>query len=113
MCAAAEAIFRLSDLRHRWTPLHNGRAACNTGCFASQLTAPAPTTPCPPFQVENIIEMPQNDCLPLLEASRICNTDIIGRVQQVGEGQGLAWPVDGPAGYGAAAEAGQEECGGM
>jgi hypothetical protein len=34
-------------------------------------------------QVENIIEMPQNDGLPLLEASRICNTDIIGRVQQV------------------------------
>ncbi len=28
--------------------------------------------------------MPQNDGLPLLEASRICNTDIIGRVQQVG-----------------------------
>lgn len=48
-----------------------------------------PKTPCSstPFlsKVENIIEMPQNDGLPLLEASRICNTDIIGRVQQVGQ----------------------------
>lgn len=34
-------------------------------------------------QVANVIEMPQNDDLPLLEASRICNRDIIGRVQQV------------------------------
>jgi hypothetical protein len=33
--------------------------------------------------VPNLIEMPQNDELPLLEASRICNTDIISRVQQV------------------------------
>lgn len=34
-------------------------------------------------QVENIIDMPQNDGLSLLEASRICNQDIIRRVQQV------------------------------
>lgn len=34
-------------------------------------------------QVENIIDMPQNDNLSLLEASRICNQDIIHRVQQV------------------------------
>jgi hypothetical protein len=34
-------------------------------------------------QVANIIEMPQNNELPLLEASRICNEDIVGRVQQV------------------------------
>jgi hypothetical protein len=34
-------------------------------------------------QVENIIVMPQNNELPLLEASRICNEDIVGRVQQV------------------------------
>jgi hypothetical protein len=33
--------------------------------------------------VENIIEMPQNDELQLLEASRICNQDIVNRVQQV------------------------------
>eukprot|EP00887_Chlorella_sp_A99_P002534 scaffold6.g2534.t1 len=34
-------------------------------------------------QVQNVIEMPHNDGLQLLEASRICNRDIIGRVQQV------------------------------
>ena len=34
-------------------------------------------------QVENIIAMPQNDELSLLEASRICNQDIIQRVQQL------------------------------
>ncbi|KAL4452505.1 hypothetical protein ABPG75_008167 [Micractinium tetrahymenae] len=34
-------------------------------------------------QVENIVDMPQNDGLSLLEASRICNQDIIRRVQQV------------------------------
>lgn len=33
--------------------------------------------------VQNIIEMPQNNELTLLEASRICNRDIISRVQQV------------------------------
>ena len=31
----------------------------------------------------NVVEMSQNDELPLLEASRICNRDIIARVQQV------------------------------
>lgn len=34
-------------------------------------------------QVQNLVEMPQNDELPLLEASRICNRDITHRVQQV------------------------------
>ena len=34
-------------------------------------------------EVQNVIEMPDNDDLPLLEASRICNRDIVGRVQQV------------------------------
>jgi len=34
-------------------------------------------------QVQNLIEMKQNNELPLLEASRICNRDIIGRVQQI------------------------------
>ena len=34
-------------------------------------------------QVPNVVEMSQNDELPLLEASRICNRDIIARVQQV------------------------------
>ncbi|GIL79861.1 hypothetical protein Vretimale_12468 [Volvox reticuliferus] len=34
-------------------------------------------------QVQNLIEMPQNDHLPLLEASRICNRKIISRIQQV------------------------------
>lgn len=34
-------------------------------------------------EVSNLIEMPQNDELSLLEASRICNRDIIARVQQV------------------------------
>ena len=34
-------------------------------------------------QVQNLVEMPQNDELPLLEASRICNRDITARVQQV------------------------------
>ncbi|KAK9822365.1 hypothetical protein WJX81_001763 [Elliptochloris bilobata] len=34
-------------------------------------------------QVAEVIEMPENDDLPLLEASRMCNQDIVGRVQQV------------------------------
>lgn len=34
-------------------------------------------------QVVNVIEMPENDHLPLLEASRICNKDITSRVKQV------------------------------
>jgi len=34
-------------------------------------------------QVENVISMAKNDKLPLLEASRICNENIVGRVQQV------------------------------
>lgn len=33
--------------------------------------------------VQNIIEMPENDDINLLEASRICNRDIISRVKQV------------------------------
>lgn len=34
-------------------------------------------------KVTNVVEMPQNDGLPLAEASRICNEDIVRRVQQV------------------------------
>jgi hypothetical protein len=34
-------------------------------------------------KVGALIEMPQNDDLPLAEASRICNEDILVRVQQV------------------------------
>lgn len=34
-------------------------------------------------QVANVVEMPENDSLSLLEASRICNNTIITRVQQV------------------------------
>ncbi|KAK9918125.1 hypothetical protein WJX75_001447 [Coccomyxa subellipsoidea] len=34
-------------------------------------------------QVQNVIDMPDNDELSLLEASRLCNQDIVGRVQQV------------------------------
>ncbi len=34
-------------------------------------------------KVGAVIEMPQNDSLPLAEASRICNEDILKRVQQV------------------------------
>jgi hypothetical protein len=34
-------------------------------------------------QVKTVIAMPQNDSMPLADASRICNRDIIGRVQQV------------------------------
>eukprot|EP00891_Asterochloris_glomerata_P002276 jgi/Astpho2/2276/Aster-03247 len=34
-------------------------------------------------QVQHVVEMPQNDGLTLLEASRICNRDIVNRVQQV------------------------------
>ncbi len=34
-------------------------------------------------KVANVIDMPQNDSLPLGEASRICNADILRRVQQV------------------------------
>mmetsp|Transcript_33450 Transcript_33450/g.59847 ORF Transcript_33450/g.59847 Transcript_33450/m.59847 type:complete len:271 (-) Transcript_33450:882-1694(-) len=34
-------------------------------------------------QVQNVIEMPDNDDMALGEASRICNRDILGRVQQV------------------------------
>ena len=31
----------------------------------------------------HVVEMPQNDGMPLLEASRVCNRDIVARVQQV------------------------------
>ncbi|KAK6928944.1 hypothetical protein RJ641_005149 [Dillenia turbinata] len=34
-------------------------------------------------KVKNVIEKPQNDHLPLIEASRLCNMDIISQVQQV------------------------------
>ncbi|XP_031480966.1 uncharacterized protein LOC116251047 [Nymphaea colorata] len=34
-------------------------------------------------KVQNVIEKPQNDHLPLLEASRLCNMDILSHVQQV------------------------------
>ena len=34
-------------------------------------------------KVANVIDMPQNDTLPLAEASKICNADILRRVQQV------------------------------
>ncbi|KAJ4790452.1 hypothetical protein LUZ62_041698 [Rhynchospora pubera] len=34
-------------------------------------------------KVKNLIEKPQYDHLPLIEASRLCNMDIISRVQQV------------------------------
>jgi len=34
-------------------------------------------------QVTNLVEMPENDDLSLLEASRICNQAIVNRVQQV------------------------------
>ena len=35
------------------------------------------------LKVMHVVEAPQNDDLPLLEASRLCNEDILGRVQQV------------------------------
>ncbi|CAA0839330.1 Unknown protein [Striga hermonthica] len=34
-------------------------------------------------KVQNVIEKPHNDHLPLIEASRLCNMDIISEVQQV------------------------------
>ena len=34
-------------------------------------------------KVTHVIEMPQNDDLPLIEASRLCNREIIGKVRQV------------------------------
>ena len=34
-------------------------------------------------KVANVIDMPQNDSLPLAEASAICNEEILRRVQQV------------------------------
>ncbi|KAJ6833306.1 uncharacterized protein M6B38_340485 [Iris pallida] len=34
-------------------------------------------------KVKNLIEKPQNDHLPLIEASRLCNRDILSHVQQV------------------------------
>ncbi|GAB4818757.1 hypothetical protein N2152v2_005803 [Parachlorella kessleri] len=34
-------------------------------------------------QVQNVVSMPQNDHLSLMEASRLCNQDIIGRVKQI------------------------------
>ena len=34
-------------------------------------------------QVKRVVEMPHNDGLPLLDASRICNREIIAKVQQV------------------------------
>lgn len=33
--------------------------------------------------VKNVLEMPHNDHLPLIEASRLCNMDILSYVQQV------------------------------
>jgi hypothetical protein len=33
--------------------------------------------------VENVVERGEKDHLPLGEASRLCNEDIVGRVQQV------------------------------
>ena len=38
---------------------------------------------CPLEQVENVVEREEKDHLPLGEASRLCNEDIVGRVQQV------------------------------
>ncbi|KAJ6757754.1 hypothetical protein OIU74_026930 [Salix koriyanagi] len=35
------------------------------------------------IHVQNVIEKPHNDHLPLIEASRLCNMDIISQVQQV------------------------------
>ncbi|XP_002961177.2 uncharacterized protein LOC9632535 [Selaginella moellendorffii] len=34
-------------------------------------------------KVKNVMEMPHNDHLPLIEASRLCNMDILSHVQQV------------------------------
>ncbi|XP_074292061.1 uncharacterized protein LOC141618896 isoform X2 [Silene latifolia] len=34
-------------------------------------------------KVKNVVEKPHNDHLPLLEASRLCNMDIISQVQQI------------------------------
>nr|VDC80447.1 unnamed protein product [Brassica rapa] len=34
-------------------------------------------------KVQNVVEKPHNDHLPLLEASRLCNMDIISQVQQI------------------------------
>ncbi|KAL0022677.1 hypothetical protein WJX79_009579 [Trebouxia sp. C0005] len=34
-------------------------------------------------QVQHVIEMPHNNHLPLAQASRLCNRDIVARVQQV------------------------------
>ncbi|KAH8973224.1 hypothetical protein BDL97_01G034400 [Sphagnum fallax] len=34
-------------------------------------------------RVKNVVEMPHNDHLPLIEASRLCNMDILSHVQQV------------------------------
>ncbi|XP_074570719.1 uncharacterized protein LOC141827390 isoform X1 [Curcuma longa] len=34
-------------------------------------------------KVQNLIEKPENDQLPLIEASRLCNMDILSKVQQV------------------------------
>ncbi|XP_024381973.1 uncharacterized protein [Physcomitrium patens] len=34
-------------------------------------------------KVKNVVEMPHNDHLPLIEASRLCNMDIVTHVQQV------------------------------
>ncbi|KAG1331262.1 hypothetical protein COCNU_02G012300 [Cocos nucifera] len=34
-------------------------------------------------KVKNLIEKPENDHLPLIEASRLCNMDILSKVQQV------------------------------
>ncbi|KAG0582055.1 hypothetical protein M758_3G029400 [Ceratodon purpureus] len=34
-------------------------------------------------KVKNVVEMPHNDHLPLIEASRLCNMDILSHVQQV------------------------------
>ena len=34
-------------------------------------------------KVADVVDMPQNDSLPLAEASRVCNEEILRRVQQV------------------------------
>ncbi|PNH05077.1 AP-1 complex subunit gamma-2 [Tetrabaena socialis] len=67
---------------------HGGRtrrlnAAADPGCCPQSLHRQPYESQELLQQVENLVEMPENDTLPLLEASRICNRKIISHIQQV------------------------------
>ncbi|GJN18626.1 hypothetical protein PR202_gb05802 [Eleusine coracana subsp. coracana] len=57
----------------------SGASGTNAAVIRGALRAEKPEL----LTVQNLIEKPQYDHLPLIEASRLCNMDIISKVQQV------------------------------